>query len=475
MRKVFLRAAMLAIAAILAVQSAAPAQKTTQPVNDGSGGNGTQTTEVTKDALGNTTTTNTAEIKFQDGTSYTRVTENTVNPQGHIVFAKYEYTVKNKKGEVTSTTIDTSNYHYDASGGYVLESYHGSAYPQESVGYDIHWVIVNDKNGNTLSGDERFVKTKSDGTTETINMKFVNGQWVEVGSTPSLNGIEAKPGDGAANESAYLPDVAGPSSEIVGTVDDPDQSGPSAQVLVQYEDRQGRSKFFKTLTDVHHLVHLRALADTARITLFKAFDRAGKPDGHAVHCEIAQDGVVKGTDAVARLPARGPAITRASSAYERGARGLVNLQTRGLDAGSTILTLDGSPQGIRTLALSDMSAKGQIESETPLGTHTVGAMGANGRTNDVPTDVVALRPDPLAPTRPGVVQTLTVHCDGLPANHPAVMYFSVSGAAQLADGGETTSVPVKDGIAQVRIRGARAGQALVRFKLHVVIPGFWDA
>jgi hypothetical protein len=34
-----------------------------------------------------------------------------------------------------------------------------------------------------------------------------------------------------------------------------------------------------------------------------------------------------------------------------------------------------------------------------------------------------------------------------------MMDFKVSGAAQLAQGGETTTIPVQDGIAQVQIRG----------------------
>ncbi len=463
------------LAALLFAQSIALAQKTTETFPGLYGGTATRTTEITKDPQGNKTTTVTTETKNKDGSSNVMVKVETENPQGHLTFVKYEITYKNAKGDVTSTSIDTSNYHYDSSGGYVLESYHGTSYPGEGIGYDIKWVELHDKNGNILSGENTSTETKPGAEPKTTRRKYVNGQYVEIGFTPVLDETAAKPGNGVANETAYLPDVAGPSSVIVGTVDDPDQEGPSAEVIVQYEDTKGRSKFFKTLTDAQHLVHLKALADTARITLFKAFDKDGKPDARAVHCDIAGDGVVKGSDPIAKLPPRGPAITRASSAYERGTRGLVNLQTRGLEPSTTMLTLDGSPRGIRTLAVSNLSAKGQIEGDATLGTHLFSATSAGGRTNDVPADVVSLRPDPLAPTRPGVVQTLTVHCDGLPPTHPAVMFFSVSGATQLADGGELATVPVKDGIAQVRIRGVHSGSAIVRFKLHVTIPGYWES
>lgn len=91
----------------------------------------------------------------------------------------------------------------------------------------------------------------------------------------------------------------------------------------------------------------------------------------------------------------------------------------------------------------------------------------------IPADVVVLRADPVAGGEPGTVHTLTVHCDGLPPADAGTMYFQVSGAARLEDGSQTTSVPVINGIAQVRIRGISAGAALVKFKLQARINGFW--
>jgi hypothetical protein len=52
-------------------------------------------------------------------------------------------------------------------------------------------------------------------------------------------------------------------------------------------------------------------------------------------------------------------------------------------------------------------------------------------------------------------------------------YNEAGGAARLEDGSQTTSAPVIDGIAQVRIRGISAGAALVKFKLQARINGFW--
>lgn len=135
--------------------------------------------------------------------------------------------------------------------------------------------------------------------------------------------------------------------------------------------------------------------------------------------------------------------------------------------------MDGSNANVETVAASNMETKGQLADGTSLGRHTFAVRSDKTVSNTMPADVVALRADPIGVAETGAVQTVTVHVDGLPASDSGTMYFQVGGAAQLLDGGSTTSVPVTNGIAQVQIRGIHAGAALVRFKLHAQIPGFW--
>jgi hypothetical protein len=92
----------------------------------------------------------------------------------------------------------------------------------------------------------------------------------------------------------------------------------------------------------------------------------------------------------------------------------------------------------------------------------------------MPLDLVTLSRDPLPPMEVGVPVPVTVHVGGLPAGHTATMHFEVGGAAQLANGGTTADVPVTAGIATVTVRGVRAGATVLRYTLHVAIPGFWD-
>ncbi len=117
--------------------------------------------------------------------------------------------MKNTKGEVTSTSIDTTNYQYDASGGYVLTGYQGWTH-SDGTGVDIHTVQRQDKDGKIISGERKIVDTKPGEEPKTTYRKFVDGRYVEIGFTPVLDETAAEPGNGAANETAYLPDVAGP-------------------------------------------------------------------------------------------------------------------------------------------------------------------------------------------------------------------------------------------------------------------------
>jgi hypothetical protein len=292
--------------------------------------------------------------------------------------------------------------------------------------------------------------------------------------TPQTPLLPASPTANSAggNETAYLPDVAGPTSQVVATFYDPGASGPSDVMLAMIKS-DGTTEYYHARTDTDHHVAFRIIAGVASVMLFKGF-HDGKPDDAAATCEVAQTATVPQTDALSSVPDDGPAIARASTAYERGgsSHGLMSIQTRGTDPTSTRLLLDGQPSGIETLASSDMSVKGRFADDVGLGRHSVSLESSGKQSNAFPTDVVTLRTDPVPPGEPGTVETLTVHCDGLPPADAATMSFAIGGAAQLASGEQTTTVPVENGVASVNIRGVRPGAALVRFHMRASIPGF---
>lgn len=282
-----------------------------------------------------------------------------------------------------------------------------------------------------------------------------------------LKKTSAHPGDGASDEVAFLPDVAGPNSTIVATFEDPESTGPGGQATIAFDDKNGRRTFFQAATDAQHRLAFKVAEGTVAVWLFKHFDASGKPDIAAVKCAIGRGGVIAGTQEIANAARSGPAIVRAATAYERGgaSRGLVNLQTRGSDPLDARLLVDGRSDMTQTVAASDMSVKAQFNDNAPLGRHDLAVDSRGRKSNSVAADLVTLRADPVTPGTTGSVQTVTVHAEGLPPSDKGTMYFRVSGSARLESGGETIAVPVNGDTAQVRIRGERAGPALVSYTL----------
>ena len=287
-----------------------------------------------------------------------------------------------------------------------------------------------------------------------------------------LTPTEPVAGDGSTGEVAYMPDAAGPSSAILATYDDATQNGATKKLFVEIEDKRGHATFFRARTDAERHLLLAPVNGAARVTLFKSFTTDRKPDATAVHCDIGGGEPIARTAAVANVPRSGPAIVGAATSFERGgiSQGLVNLQTRDLDPSRAQLLVDDSAQLVTTLAASDINLKGRLSDDLKLGSHTLGVRSGSSTTNRVRADVVALRADPVAPAQPGAVETLTVHVDGLPADHAATLSFSAGGAVELADGGPTTTVSVHDGIAQVAIRAVHPGSASIGYQLNVTLP-----
>jgi len=285
------------------------------------------------------------------------------------------------------------------------------------------------------------------------------------------------PGNTASEGHAYLPKVAGPGSSIVATFVDPAQSGPSDVLVTLFTD-DGQQHSYRTRTQSdHHLAFaiptLLAGVLVKEVFLSQGFDDRGRPDPAAARMEVSSDAVVPNTDAIGPPPSTRVAIVRGSSAYERApGRGIVDLQVRGVDPSDATLEIDGSTVGISTRAVSNESIEGELDPGVAEGRHVITVLSGGGSSNPMPADVVTLIPHPLPPSEPGTVETLVIECHGL-GSDPATMAIAVSGAATLASGGDQTTVPVVDGVAQVQIRGVRAGAAIARFRLHVRIPGYW--
>lgn len=479
--------ACLATLSMMAQLSALAQTTSPTPWTDPSDGwlTGTQTVTTSTLTNGNTveTTTNVAT-----GT----------DASGHYVTETYSYsTEKDAAGNKVHYTRKLTRTTFDKKGGKQLanDTWSEKEDYNEAGGYHRTYddTKVNNETGETTDdhsdGDYdaagRIKNGHSKKTTRKPGEKPVvqeenwnpdSNQWEKISlASPALENISAQPGDGASDETAVVPDLAGPSSQIVATFNDPDRPGPSGQAIVAFEDSSGHRTFFKTVADAQHHLVVKIAEGIAAVWLFKDFKRDGTPDDGAVRCAIARNGTVAETQAVPNVPANGPAITRASSAYERGgsSNGLVSMQTRGNDPVSSRILMDGSQNGIQTEAASNMNVKARLTDDAGLGRHTFSLESRTKTSNAVPADVVTLRADPVPAGETGSVAVLTVHCDGLPASDSGTMFFQVSGSARLEDGTETTSVPVQNGIAQVRIRGMRSGPALVKFKLQARISGFW--
>ncbi|HXM17988.1 MAG TPA: hypothetical protein VN934_04185 [Candidatus Tumulicola sp.] len=293
-----------------------------------------------------------------------------------------------------------------------------------------------------------------------------------LGGEDKYQPVPASPGDGTGAETGNaLPSIAGTTSQISGTVLGPDEKPGPTDFFVGTVDGSGRQSFFKSVTDRLGHFHIAKLAPgLVELFVFRHFDRNGRPDP-GVRCAITDRPMhLTDTQIVARAPNNGPAVLEANSSYARG--GLMQLQTRGTNPANAKILLDGSDNNVDTLAASDRSMVGKIHDGAAPGAKMVSVVSDGRALNAFSTRVVVQRFDPLPPLKQGSVASVTLHIEGLGPQDTAVVVFSVSGAADLATGGTTASVPVRDGIATVRIRGVRAGALNVSTELKVSSPDF---
>lgn len=278
--------------------------------------------------------------------------------------------------------------------------------------------------------------------------------------------------NGTPNETGdYLPPVAGPQSEVTGTVlAAGGESGPRDYVLATITE-SGTKHFWRGLTDTNGHFNFKIPEGIASVLLFRHFDRNGEPDSGA-RCEVSSEHVPNTLPLADQMIKGSPTIVDGDSSYEPAgdSHGIVHLGTRGTDPLHTRVLLDGSDRKIQTLGASNESVVAQMSPDTPLGRHKLALESDGEPSTAFPFDAVSLHADPLPPAESGAVETLTVHVAGIPASDSAVMYFQIGGAAQAAG---PTEIPVRNGVAQMKLRGIRAGQALIHYRLHVIIANFW--
>ena len=291
--------------------------------------------------------------------------------------------------------------------------------------------------------------------------------------------VSPTPGPGKGSENgAYLPPISGPRSMIFGTVVDPNTgtTGPT-DYIVGIVEPNSKKTFWRGVTDQdgHVKIKLPAIA-ISLVTLFRFFDKNGEPDKGG-QCEVGATHVPN-VDQLSNVPVgRTPAVLGGSSSFQRGGadHGLFDLETRGNNPLDTRIVIDGRADGANVVATSDRSVSAQLNDDLPLGRHTFAIESGGKRSNVFQADVLDIAPEPVPPQQVGSVNTVRVHVFGLPPQDTATMTFHVGGAAALINGPAEATVPVKDGLAQIQIRGVHSGESLVQFKLTVVMPGAWPA
>lgn len=455
-----------------------------------------QMVTTSTDAAGNTVTTTTTDLSepltsgVAGATYQTDHTETSVTTDGggHEIDRHEVHVHENldkQGGRVISRTTREITEHRDYVTGVWTTTSHtvvvnNNTHQTTTIDYTSRSDLVNTGDGahwEQVDGHQTVVVEQPGQPAKKIERSYdgLYGRWEASHTISMLVPTVPQAGGSADSEHVYLPGIAGPSSQIVATVEDPTQDGPVDEVTVQVVDSQGHRHWYDAYTDPDGHIDFQLPAGAAAVALFTHFTRDREPDDAAAHLTVDPHATVSDADPVTNAPSSGPAIDRAPSAYERGgaSRNLLELQTRDVDPLRARIVMDGSTVHVETVAASNLETIGQFDGDTALGRHTFAVKSGSVRSNAFPADIVTLQADPLGVSGTGTVQTVTVHCLGLPQSDIGTMYFQVGGAAVLADGETTSAVAVHDGVAEVRIRGVHAGPAIVRFHLHATINGFW--
>ena len=297
---------------------------------------------------------------------------------------------------------------------------------------------------------------------------------VQLTSDPNFTAVQPVAQDGSGNDQGvYLPPIAGPNSQITGTVL-PDEGSGTSGFYVGARDSNGVTRYWKGTTDQSGRFRLRLpplSGGLASLILFKHFDTRGEPDRGATLTVTDKPVQLADMQPVIGYIPSGPAIVAGNTSYQRGgnAYGVMQLLTRGLDAANSHVLLDGSTADVDTLAASDSSIVGRLRDTAALGKRVVSVQSGTRRTNGFKTYIIALTFSQLTPLQPGDVEQLSMQVEGL-GKDPAVARFDVIGAASLADGSPSTTVPIVDGRSEVTLRGQRPGQLQISVTIDVQMP-----
>lgn len=299
-------------------------------------------------------------------------------------------------------------------------------------------------------------------------------------STPASSGSESGTGTNRAeneHSSLTVPSIAGSSDEIFGTSVADDEPGPHS-VLVSEIDSNGNDRSYVGKTDEHGHFHFKlapALAigltgvEVVRITRLL---RNGTPAESAV-CRVSDvPAHLVDTQPVERVPANGPAITEANSAYDVGPQnhGTMEVATRGTDPLDERMIVDGKP--VEKLAASSRSGVYQLDPNTPYGEHTF-QIASNGHlTNAYHAYVISEHFNPLPHMHPGGKYPVVLSVEGAPAD--TYVTLRIATGATFEDGSTQTKVRVIGGVAQTSIIAGPPGPIQIRSQLNVDMPGEWS-
>jgi hypothetical protein len=296
----------------------------------------------------------------------------------------------------------------------------------------------------------------------------------ETSATPTLDAdsryqaVTAQAGDGSGSDAgAFLPPLASTGGAVTGTVR-PDSGTGATGFYLGKVDAQGKASFVRGITDANGHFDFRVPAGIVALILFKHFDKHGAPDQGAT-CSIGSPKThISDLKPVVNVPARGPALIEANTAYERDGfgKGVFFLHTRDVNPLNSHVLVDGRSDSTDVLAASSDSMVGQFHDDVPLGRHTIGVSSDGRATNEQEMDLLTFAFRPIGSLKPGQVQEVVLDIQGLHGD-PAVVDFTVSGAAKVAGGGDHRRVPVVSDTATCLVQADTPGPFVVNVTVRV--------
>jgi len=184
---------------------------------------------------------------------------------------------------------------------------------------------------HTAPGEKKVTKERKNmqsGAWEPIPVALAPAQDAALTSDPRFTHVKPAPGNGSGTDQGVFIAPIAHQGELTGTVQS-DQAGPTA-FYVATVTSNGDQQVYQSKTDEHGHFHLRipAIVGLATLLAFTEFDKRGKPDKGATCQIIDKPTHLEGTEAAQNVPASGPAITEANTAYERGGYNRVSCRCR---------------------------------------------------------------------------------------------------------------------------------------------------